>query len=192
MLELKAAAPQKPKSAGELLARAAQIYDAPNSPLRLSASSAGRHGFLSGAEWMRQVLEEIRDQPIPMDGRRHWQALGLAKYGLAGGGALLWITACIVLDLPLLALLAIIVFYAAEAQMVFLFPLAIDGSPKPFRESRRWTLRAGGTLTVIGVVLPVAVSMLFGGFLGRGFVRSWCLGCLAVCLWYVELSTCYS
>src|SRR5262249_37135522 len=28
---------------------------------------------------------------------------------------------------------------------------------------------------------------LFGGLAGRGFLRSWCLGCLAVCLWYEDL-----
>jgi hypothetical protein len=31
--------------------------------------------------------------------------------------------------------------------------------------------------------------MLLGGLAGRGFVRSWCLGCLAVCLWYEDLRT---
>src|SRR5205823_3911054 len=25
------------------------------------------------------------------------------------------------------------------------------------------------------------------GIVGRGFVRCWCLGCLAVCLWYEDL-----
>jgi predicted MPP superfamily phosphohydrolase len=29
--------------------------------------------------------------------------------------------------------------------------------------------------------------MLFGGLVGRGFLRCWCLGCLAVCLWYEDL-----
>jgi len=40
---------------------------------------------------------------------------------------------------------------------------------------------------VMAVVLPVAAFMLFGGFARQGFVRSWCLGCLAVCIWYEDL-----
>src|SRR5262249_35884759 len=91
------------------------------------------------------------------------------------------------LGLPLLAPLAILVFYAVEAQMVFLFPLALDGSARPFRAARAWTRRAGGTLAVLRVVLPLAGVMLLGGMAGRGFVRCWCLGCLAVCLWYEDL-----
>ena len=39
----------------------------------------------------------------------------------------------------------------------------------------------------MGTVLPLAAVMLFGGLIGKGFVRSWCLGCLAVCIWYEEL-----
>jgi hypothetical protein len=71
--------------------------------------------------------------------------------------------------------------------MVFLFPLVLDGSAAPFRDSRRWTVRAGGTLSVMRIVLPLAATMLFGGFVGQGFVRTWCLGCLAVCLWYEKI-----
>jgi predicted MPP superfamily phosphohydrolase len=37
------------------------------------------------------------------------------------------------------------------------------------------------------VVVPLAWTMLLGGLRGRGFLRSWCLGCLAVCLWYESL-----
>ena len=36
-------------------------------------------------------------------------------------------------------------------------------------------------------VIRLASVMLFGGFLGGGFLRSWCLGCLAVAVWYEEL-----
>ncbi len=37
------------------------------------------------------------------------------------------------------------------------------------------------------VVLTLAAVMLLGGFVRHGFVRSWCLGCLAICLWYEDL-----
>jgi hypothetical protein len=80
--------------------------------------------------------------------------------------------------------LAPILFYLYEVQMLFLFPLALDGSPNPFRDARDLTRRAGGTLHAAGIVMVLAAVMLFGGFLGRGFVRCWCLGCLSVCIWY--------
>jgi predicted MPP superfamily phosphohydrolase len=82
------------------------------------------------------------------------------------------------------ALLAPVAFYAAEARMVFLFPAAIDGSRQPFAEAWSLTGRAGGTVAVMRVVIVLACVMVLGGLAGRGFVRSWCLGCLAVCVWY--------
>ncbi|MBA3869730.1 MAG: hypothetical protein H0X30_11320 [Anaerolineae bacterium] len=71
--------------------------------------------------------------------------------------------------------------------MVFLFPLALDGYPELFRESRQLTIKAGGTLNVMLIVMRLALVMLFGGFWGRGFVRSWALGCLSVVLWYEQV-----
>jgi len=84
-------------------------------------------------------------------------------------------------------LFAPLAFYLVEVQMVFLFPVSLDGSARPFRDARRWTRRAGGTVAALSIVLPVAFTMVFGGLAGRGFVRSWCLGCLAICVWYVQL-----
>jgi hypothetical protein len=172
-----------------LLARAAEVYDAPASPLPAAAARAARRGFASGAEWMRLALAVLRGGPVvpPPAPARGFQRVGLIKYGLAGGMALLWVLLVVYVQQPLLALLALPLFYAVEAQMVFLFPLALDGHPRPFREARRWTRAAGGTLRVMRTVVPLAAAMLGGGVLGRGFVRSWCLGCLAVCLWYEEL-----
>src|SRR5262249_39569123 len=116
-------------------------------------------------------------------------ALGAVKYGLAGAAALAVAAAAGLLGAwPLLAL-CLPAFYAVEARMVFLFPLAADGRARPFREAGRWTGRAGGTPAGMAVVQPLAAVMLFGGLAGRGFVRSWCLGCLAVCLWYEDLRT---
>jgi predicted MPP superfamily phosphohydrolase len=172
--------------ARSLLIEAAALFDAPANGLAELGRRAWRSGFASGGRWMRQALEQLRGQPLAgsaVDLNR----LGLLKYGLACAAALGWLTLTRFWWHPLLAVLCVPVFYAIEAQMVFLFPLALDGSARPFREARRWTRRAGGTLAVLRVVLPLAATMLFGGFLGRGFVRSWCLGCLAVCLWYEHL-----
>ena len=135
---------------------------------------------------MRLALETVRGIPCPPQGAGYGR-LGFTKYGLAAAAALLWAGVAWALRLPLLAPLAVVVFYAIEAQMVFLFPLALDGCVRPFRAARAWTRRAGGTLAVLRVVLPLASVMLLGGLAGRGFVRCWCLGCLAVCLWYEDL-----
>ncbi len=62
--------------------------------------------------------------------------------------------------------------------------MTLDGAASPFAASRAMTLRSGGALRVASTVLPISASMLLGGFAGRGFLRSWCLGCIAVALWY--------
>jgi predicted MPP superfamily phosphohydrolase len=111
------------------------------------------------------------------------------KYAFAGVAAALPVVASLAFDCPWLALLCVPAFYAVEAQLVFLFPLVLDGAERPLIASRAWTVRAGGTIAVMAVVLPLALTMLGGGFVGRGFVRSWCLGCLAICLWYEDLRT---
>ncbi len=173
-------------SAALLLRQAAVVFDAPANRLAESAPRAWRGGFASGGVWMRLALEHLRGQPLAGT-TANLHRLGLLKYGLACAAALSWISLTIRCHRPLLAVLSVLVFYAVEAQMVFLFPLALDGNAHPFRAARCWTCRAGGTLAVMAIVLPLAATMLFGGLLGRGFVRSWCLGCLAVCLWYEHL-----
>jgi hypothetical protein len=169
-----------------LLRQATVAFDAPGTGLAESSWTAYRSGFRSGGRWMRQALEHLRGAPLagPVS---DLNALGLLKYGLASSAALLWVLLAFGLRLPLLGGLAVLVFYAVEAQMVFLFPLALEGDSHPFRSARRWTRRAGGTFQVMRVVLPLAGTMLFGGLAGQGFVRSWCLGCLAVCLWYEQI-----
>jgi len=170
----------------ELLARARAYYDAPDSRLAGEAGRAWRTFFASGAAWMAMALTLLRHQcPPGLD--RSFNILGTIKYGLASGGALLCVAAAWWWENYWLLLLVPLVFYAIEARMVFLFPLALDGSPTPFRDANRLTSRAGGTIAVMSVVMPLAGVMLGGGFLGRGFVRCWCLGCLAVCLWYEDL-----
>jgi predicted MPP superfamily phosphohydrolase len=170
------------------LAQAAEWYDAAGSPLPAAASGAAFGGFAAGAQWMRLALETVRGRPCAPT-TINYHRLGLLKYGLAGAAAVLWGVAAWAGRVPWLIPLAVIAFYAVEAQMVFLFPLALDGSDRPSADARRWTRGAGGTIAVMRVVLPLVCVMLFGGFAGRGFVRSWCLGCLAVCIWYEDLRT---
>src|SRR5262245_37100735 len=115
----------RPATAGALLARAAALYDAPHGPLPGAARRAARAGFASGAEWMRLALAHIRGEDVEAGAApcgRRYQLLGLAKYGLAGGAALAWALVTLWLGAALLAPVAVVLFYAVEAQSVFLFP----------------------------------------------------------------------
>ncbi len=170
----------------DLLREAAQMYDSEQSRLSVAARDAWRTGFVSGGEWMVLALSEMRGVP-PALTPPNLQALGIIKYSLACAAALLVIGIALWTGIEPLALLCIPAFYAVEVQMVFLFPIVLDGYTHPFRESRKWTVVQGGTLSAMKVVMPLAAVMIFGGFLGQGFIRSWCLGCLAVVLWYEKL-----
>jgi len=173
--------------ARELLQQAIHIYDNPDIPLADQARNQGwKQGFASGADWMRIAMSHYRATTIPMN-NANYQYYGSLKYGLASIGALAVIGFAIWSSYWIMLPLAVIVFYAIEAQMVFLFPLLIDGYENPIQQSYQWTRQAGGTIPVMVIVMQLACVMLFGGFVGQGFVRSWALGCLSVCIWYEEL-----
>lgn len=173
-----------------MLKRAACLYDAPGSVLADEARGAWRTGFTGGAAWMANGLALVRGQPaaaVPSNVGR-WGALkyggALLSAGVAGGFAS-------GLGAPLAVALVVagLAFYAAEAQGLFLFPLLLDGTEHPWQSGRVLLRRAGGTPSAMGTVLMLAGVMLLGGVVGRGWVRCWCLGCLAVVLWYEELRT---
>ena len=117
--------------------------------------------------------------------RNGFQRAGLLKYAAASLAALIPIAVAIAFSRWFLMLLAIPCFYAVEVQMLFLFPLMLDHHPHPLRQSLRLTRRIG-TLSAMATVLPIAAFMLSGEFVGQGIRRSWCVGCLAVCLWYTR------
>lgn len=170
-----------------LLEQAAAYYDDPRYPFEQAARDDGwRTGFVSGAEWMRLAMETLRGEPVPRV-KAPFQRIGIIKYGLCSLGALACLAAAWYTQLWWVIFAVPFAFYGIEAQMVFLFPAVLDGTPEPFRASRRWTVQAGGTLRVMSAVMPIAAVMLFGGFFGQGFLRSWALGCLAIVIWYERL-----
>src|SRR4051812_28372311 len=72
-----------------LLARAAEIYDEPDSSLARAALPAALGGFASGAAWMRLAMERIRGVPVgPPATGISFQVLGIAKYAAATMAAL--------------------------------------------------------------------------------------------------------
>ena len=137
--------------------------------------------FALGGGWMRATLEAVRAEPVaarPVDFTR----LGAAKYALAGLPALL--AAGLLSGSLALAAASVLVFYAAESRLVFLFPAAIDGSASPFSDSRRLAGKAGGPWRLMRIVMGLAAVMLLGGLCTGRFLRCWALGCAAVVLWY--------
>ena len=172
-----------------LIRRAAAMYDG-DVVLRDAARGAWRGGFSSGAAWMALGLARCRGESslsavaVPRDCQR----LGMIKYVLAGTAMFVMIAGGIILRSRWPLLLAPCAFYLVEVQMLFLFPVALDGSSDPFRDSLRCMRQAGGTLSGMRRVIVFAAVMLLGGFAGRGFVRCWCLGCLAVCIWYEQVA----
>lgn len=168
------------REAAALLRDAESRLDA---PLLGTAQATWRGGFSAGAAWMRSAMGEVRDGTAPA-GTADFGVLGVAKY------AVCVLAAAVPMAVALLAgswwpcVLVVPAFYAVEAQMVFLFPVALDGAARPFAAARALVRPAGGTLHVMRTVLPIACRMLFGGLAGRGFLRSWCVGGLAVVLWY--------
>jgi hypothetical protein len=118
---------------------------------------------------MKLALAEHRGHPAtparsePIAAAR----IGWVKYGVSALVALVPIAAALATGVWPLAALAVPAFYAVEAQWVFAFPLALDGAPRPLRTARTFTRRAGGTLAVMRVVMPIAASMVFGGLAGR-------------------------
>jgi hypothetical protein len=188
----------------DLIAAAAAIYDRTQ---ELGEEARRVRAFGGGARWMAIALARVRAEERhasearsdPTASEVGWTGfagpgfegsvasaparLGYIKYGAALACTSVVLASAILVS-PWLAIAAIPAFYAIEAQMVFLFPIAIDGAPSPFAASRALTVRAGGTLRVMRTVMPIAASMVFGGCAGRGFLRSWCVGCLAVCVWY--------
>lgn len=176
-------ADSQPPRASRLLSRARCLYDEHANGLAAAAATAGRAGFAGGAEWMRLALEVIRGRRP--DGVAAFHRLGFAKYAIAV------VAAATVVALPALWwpwawLLAIPAFYAFECRMVFAFPCALDGSVRPLRDSHAMVMAATSALSATLTVMRIAVEMLVGGVIGRGVVRSWCVGCLAVVLWYEE------
>jgi hypothetical protein len=161
------------------LARARAGFDDPATGLAAAAGSA-RFGFHDGARWMAMALGCPRTDVAPAG---YWWRLGLGKYGLATAPALA--TAVMAWAwLPALLPLAIVVFYAVEARMVFAFPLALHGHAAPLRQSHRLLRATAGSAWATWQVMRIAAVMLFGGIGGGGARRSWCIGCLAVVEWY--------
>jgi len=171
------------------IARARSILADERNGLSEAAIKASRGGFAGGALWMQQAMSVVRSAPMGCSDdcptSASYLQLGLTKYALAISGAALVAVVCWRTQ-PCLLPLAVVAFYLIEVRMVFAFPVAIDSSASPFRDSHELLRSTMPWLTATKNVMLLAAEMLFGGLIGRGFVRSWCVGCLAVVVWYEE------
>ena len=182
------------------------------SPGLLDAARRIRPSFNGGAEWLALALGTLRGAPV---GARtaHYTFAGVSKYAAATAvGAIGGWTAANLVDvltgaaataagappagpfsvLPKAAAAAFgfaAGFYLAEAPTVYLFPAMIDGERRPWRASFALMRRDGGWIKTAFRTVRIAASMVCGGFLGRGFLRSWCAGCFAVAIRYESLRT---
>lgn len=149
--------------------------------LPVAAHAAKLGGFTGGARFMAAALTDLGyTTAIPTMGM---ERLGFRKYGLASVAALLAAATTFVLAPWWLAVVAFVgVFYGVESRFVFAFPLAVTGCATPMRTSHHM---AGSVASITPRVMMVAYHMLSGGVRGRGFVRSWCVGCLVIVLWFV-------
>ena len=128
-------------------------------------------------------MGQLRGQP-PSALKPSFERLGFIKYTLATMAALLTGTAAAAVGAWWLCPLAVVAFYIVEVQMVFLFPVALDGGRQPFATAHDHLRRAGGTRQAVPIVMRIACHMLLGGFRNGAFLQCWCEGCLAVCVWY--------
>jgi hypothetical protein len=140
-------------------------------------------GFGGGGAWMAEALSALRRRRVAPKASR-FAALGWRKYALclvAGGSAAALGstagTACAVAS-------GLLAFYAVEARQVFAFPVAIDYGRRAPTASRVLHRRAGGTLTILTRVLPIAAFMLLGWLANGRPRRNFVVGCMAVVLWY--------
>lgn len=168
------------------LERGARAFDA--TPSLAVAAKRALSRRESPSRWMRSALSLSRGEPVATSNERDAAIdRSLArKYARATAAAIGAGCASVGAGFSLTtsAVLAAIAFYVAEVQRVFVVLAALDGAPDPTRESRALIASQGGLGVALIRVLRIAAHMLTGGFRGLGFVRSWCVGCLAVVYWY--------
>lgn len=162
--------------ARELLAEARAIYDRDEDLLRIPL----------GARWMRHALEIERGPFAGGATPARVARLVALKYALCTAAALVPIGLALASGHAWWALGAPAAFYLVECPLVFVVPAALIGAERPFRASRERVRAAGGVTRALPAVLLIALEMVTGSLFGRGVRRSWCVGCLAVVVWFAR------
>ena len=169
-------------NAGQLL-RLARAEMARN-PEVLSVQDLQKGVFSTGGKWMFHRMQMLQfDEKRIVQQLPNFAFYGLFKYALSGAAFLLALWLLWSLGWQYTPL-SIVCFYIVEVQWMFLFPLLIDQSPAPLRESIAMT-RNIRTINAVWVILPIGVFMLLGLFYWKNPLKHWYLGCLAVVIGYM-------
>lgn len=136
--------------------------------------------FSFGAQWMYDRLHEL--QPCnkhPFDPGINYNVYGGIKYAVCLAGLSLALFTHRLMAIPV----GVAFFYLLEVHFLFLFPLLIDGHPRPLLASIRATHKIG-VGKCLAMVLPIAGFMLIGLVRKTDRLRNWYVGCLAIIIWY--------
>ena len=143
-------------------------------------------GFGKGGLWMSEALGVMRSRPsAPKEPKL--APLGYRKYGVCGLAGLLVGALAIPLGVPSVLMLGLAGFYVAEAHQAFTFPASIDYGRRGPKAARVLFHRAGGSISILTIIIPIAALMLLGWVINGRFRRNWFLGCTAILAWYEDV-----
>ncbi len=157
-------------------------------PPSLSATThiRWRNVFGDGAAWMLLQLNALDGKQRVLNPQTPFNLYGFAKY--ASSLLVFGIAVFLLSQIHLLfVLFAVWVFYAVEVLFLFLFPLLLDGAENPIRDSVKLTFRIG-IFSAISTVLPIGVFMVLGFLRLRSPLKNWAIGCVAVLIWYKQVT----
>jgi hypothetical protein len=143
--------------------------------------------FGDGANWMRFWMLELRPN-AKLASMPTWKytIYGIFKYVVSllffGVSALLL---CQIK--PILGLFSIFIFYFVEVHFLFLFPILIENEKKPICKSIKITYEIG-LFNAVKTVIVIAFFMLIGLINFQNPLKNWYIGCLAVVIWYEEIT----
>lgn len=138
--------------------------------------------FTVGAVWMCNQLNKTGNTRRKFNTSVNYTVYGLLKYGSCI--ILFLITAIFLAQLSILLIpLSVFVFYFVEVHFLFLFPLLIDGTKYPLKESIKQTYRLGLIKSMV-TVFQISCYMLIGLLNPTNPTRNWYIGCLAIIIWY--------
>lgn len=144
------------------------------------------HGFDGGGRWMATALATVRGRTSPRS-TSGFGRLGTTKYAKCTAAAVCAFTATSPWGIASALAAALLAFYAVEARSVFVFPAAIVFGHRGSRAALALHRRAGGTITVMTRVMPIAAFMVFGWLANRRPRRNFAVGCLAIVQWFESL-----
>lgn len=145
-------------------------------------SGIGLKAFSTGAHWMFQRMQELNLVKANQAPNLPWNSIGYFKYALVSLAAFGLSGACGLIQ-PLLILSFPIWFYLLELPLVFLFPILIQQNSFSIKYNVQLIQKTGFTTSFL-ILIQLAAGMLIPS---KNFYN-WHKGCLAVLIWYEEVT----